>query len=516
MPSDLKQLVFSGLPPQQIQWEFQQRRQLIESLAEPEIDSLLQEIPAAGAPEGAEKDFFDAVQVLVLELIAKESGGKSAGGTQWSDSRFESVGQIYKISPADANLRNHLLFWLFSAGEKGQRMWADLITSQPPEHRLGLSVAFSLLIQPAYSPPDWLVDALMQKGTAHLQLAPSIFDTFNYWYREGQLPTHPAAERVQPMLSLLAQLVGQLGKIEEGNMPADATPVSINLMITDSVSLVVSLCHMFGLMEDQQAVPKLHQALALKHRRIQTEAAAALAKLGDETGKDALLQLAEQPVARLRVLNYAEELGILNEVSLEWQGEIATAESHLAIWLADPANVGFAPADIQLLDSREMVWPSYDDPVNCYLFEYKYGLTENAPGNVGICGPLVHAMPADLRGIEVDDMYAAFAGWQTVHQEIFQTTLDQAKQAAAGPIGDLEQRLPTDWDAEKQSIFAGSFFGEWMLVVSGENADQQQGTLILDASDEIWIPAGNENAPVDAEAAWCIVKGRKLLQHFNG
>lgn len=514
MPTELVQLVFSGLPPQQIHWQLQQQRHLIESLDDGEVDELLSEI-AGGVDEAADwASFCGAVQLLIYEIAGDHKDDVAEASKPWSAERVDSVQKIYASVPQAADLRNHILNWfLTGGGEQGQRVWADLIVDDPPEYRIGLPVAFSGLVAEHFQPPGWLIEKL-HLATGHMQLAPLILDTFNFWFREKRVETHPAAARSEPMLGLLGELVGQLGKIEEGNLPAGVTPETFNLQVTDSVSLVVSLCHMFGLTQEKIAVPKLHQAVGLRHRRIQTEAAAALAKLGDQDGKETLIQLAEEPVARLRVLNYANELGILNEISLEFQGDIATAESHLAIWLAEPQQVGFAPAEIRLIESREMSWPSYDDQVKCYLFEYKYGLTENAPGNVGICGPLTHAFEADLRGLEINDMFAAFAGWQTVHQEIFQTTLEKARKAVPGPVSALEKSL-AEQSVEGDEVFAASFFGEWMLVAHGQG-EQEQGTLIVESDVSTWIGIGNAKSPIDAQTAYCIFKGRKLLQHFNG
>ena len=348
-----------------------------------------------------------------------------------------------------------------------------------------------------------------------MQIAPLVFDVFNYWFRSGKVESHPAVPRLEQLLTLFGQVIGQLGKIEEGNIRKDVDLLTLNMQISDSVALVVSLCDFFGLLKSESATPKLHQAMGLRHRRVQTEASAALAKMGDEAGKQLLISLAEEPVARLRVLSYAEEMGFLKDVSLQWQGEIATAESHLAIWLSDPSQVGFAPAEIRLVDNREMNWPSYDHPVACYLFDYRYGREEDAPGNIGICGPMTHAFPADLRGLEHDDIYAAFAGWQTVHPEIFVTTLDRAKAAAASELASLVERLEAVEDGEVDAVeFVGNFFGEWILLAAGKQGDKA-ATLVVDQSDEYWIDGGNPTAPIDTETAWSIVQGRKLLAHFN-
>ena len=508
---DIVDLLLTSTDPRQTQVRLENRAAEIAVLSRDEVDRLLSQIVQAIDPEAS---LTDETAASLQLLVNKLSEQKSADA--WTPARLADVEQLYRKTPAQSDLRNQLLQWMASSrDENALQLWAQLIGECPPEHRLGLVLAFAPLMHKEFQPPQWLTDKLLAEGTAHMQIAPLIFDVFNFWFRSGKVSAHPAEPRLEQLLALFGQLVGQLGKIEEGNIRKDVDLLTLNLQISDSVALVVSLCDFFGLLKSEATKPKLHQAMSLKHRRVQTEAAAALAKLGDDDGKQMLIGLAEEPVARLRVLKYAEELGFLKDVSLQWQGEIATAESHLAIWLSDPSQVGFAPAEIRLVDNREMNWPSYDHPVQCYLFDYRYGLTEEAPGNIGICGPMTHAFPADLRGLDHEDIYAAFAGWQTVHQEIFVTTLDRAKAAAASDVSSLVDRMEAISDGEVEKIeFVGSFFGEWIIIAAGKK-DDKAATLVVDQSDAYWIDGGNPSAPVDAETAWSIVQGRKLLAHFN-
>ena len=135
----------------------------------------------------------------------------------------------------------------------------------------------------------------------------------------------------------------------------------------------------------------------MRHRRIQVEAAAALARLDDEQGQKQLLEMVKHPAVRPRVIAYADELGLSNEISLEHTGPIAEAESQLALWLSQPQQMGFAPTSMELVDQRELYWPSYEDPIASFLFSFEYGSGENAFRNIGISGPLTHAFTADLK-----------------------------------------------------------------------------------------------------------------------
>ena len=509
--ADLIEIVLNSPSPQQTQWQLQSQSAQLAGLQPDDVDQLLvQIVDSVSENEEALAKQAGSIQILIHRLAARKTD------QAWSNVRLNAVESLYRNTPIESDLRNQLLHWMASSGDPdGLKLWADLIATQPPEHRLGLVLAFAPLMQKEFDPPPWLQEKMLAEGTAHMQIAPLVFDVSNFWYRTGKVSRHPAEPRLEPLLLLFSQLIGQLGKIEEGNIPKDIDLLTLNLKISDSVSLVVSLCDFFGLLESDASKPKLHQAMNLKHRRVQTEASAALAKMGDEDGKRTLIKLADEPVARLRVLKYAEELGFLKEVSLEWQGEIANAESHLAIWLSDPRQVGFAPAEIVLIDNREMNWPSYEHPIQCYLFDYRYGLQEDAPGNVGICGPMTHAFPADLRGLSHDDMYAAFAGWQTVHEEIFVTTIDRARAAAADQISSLENRMNAVADGVIENVeLVGNFFGQWILLASGET-EGSRATLVVEDDKHHWIGYGNESAPIDTETVWCIVQGRKLLAHFN-
>ena len=509
--ADLVEIVLNSQNPQHTQWQLQNQSALLAGMQAEDVDqSLVSLSESFASDEETRARQAASIQILIHKFTARKSD------QAWSNVRLNAIESLYRNAPQESDLRNTLLHWMAASGDAdGLKLWGTLTTSLPPEHRLGLVLAFSPLMQKEFDPPPWLQEKMLTEGTVHMQIAPLIFDVFNFWFRSGKVSSHPAQPRLEQLLTLFSQLIGQLGKIEEGNIRKDVDLLQLNLQISDSVSLVVSLCDFFGLLESEAAKPKLHQAMALKHRRVQTEASAALAVLGDEDGKKTLIGLAEEPVARLRVLKYAEELGFLKDISLEWQGEIATAESHLAIWLSDPRQVGFAPAEIRLIDNREMYWPSYEHPVQCYLFDYRYGLEEEAPGNVGICGPMTHAFPADLRALDQDDMYAAFAGWQTVHEEIFVTTIDRAKAAAPDAIAILESRLSNVEDGVVEKVeLVGNFFGEWILLATGET-EGSQATLVLDENESNWISCGNPNAPIDVETVWSIVQGRKLLAHFN-
>ena len=343
-------------------------------------------------------------------------------------------------------------------------------------------------------------------------MAAAVLDLANFSVREGPLTEHPARSRATRLADLLGQLVSQLQRIEEGNLPGVDSPQQLSRTVVDAVALIIPLCDAMGLMQQQQAAGKLRQAMVLRHRRVQLEAAAALARLGDSEGRATLIQLAQHPSIRQRVLAYARELGILSDISLEWQGDIATSESHLAMWLAEHQQMGLAPTSICLVDQRKWIWPGYEAPVDCYLFEFQYG--EHGYSNIGISGPLTHAFTADLRPLKRWDQYAAFAGWQAEHPDIFTLPIDRARLRMPEMVQQLEQQLQDTAYPYEQIVALSGFLGEFQLVATGRD-DGAIGTWIATADGVEGIMRGNPAAPIDWPLALDIWKGRKLLKHFN-
>jgi hypothetical protein len=391
--------------------------------------------------------------------------------------------------------------------------FADLMIADPPADLNLVAAIFGPLFQHRDYDPASLFPALLD-GLKHISLAAAILDLSNFVTREGIVARHPASERVAEIALLLAGLVGRLGQIE-GSPPAESQPVeSASRQVKEGISLAVSLCDALALIGDKSAVGKLYQALELSHRRLRAEAAAALAKLGEQTGEQVLLQLAAEPVTRLRVLAYAEELGILDQVDGQYKTEQAKAEADLALWLSQPSQMGVPPSRCELVDTRHQAWPGYDDPVECFLFRFVYAFKDAEFSNIGIAGPLTHAFAADLADLPPDDIYAAFAGWQAEHEDIDEWPVDALNDAQRVEVVRLERRLrDAGYDAiVPQSL--GSFLGDKILVATAMYQGLP-GVAVADPLQCIWWPRRGSSRPIDPDVAYCIYKGRKLLRAFN-
>lgn len=479
-----------------------------------QIAELTDQIPA-----GDELNLLEMLRERAGELVNAQLAGEAAitklteNVEQLSDSHRNGLKELYLRLDASNNIRNSILGWLGNDGsEDSLRAWSNLITTSPPSNPHGLVQTFAPLVKRS-DLPGWLFDELSTKGIAHPEIAAASLDLMNFHHRAGNLETHPAQSRSDQLTSLLGSVVQQMARVEEGNLPAELTPQEISVRVSESVALTISLCDALALMEHEPAVGKLRQALELRHRRIQTEAAAALARLNVEEGREWLAKLVEEPIARLRVLSFAEELGILDEIPEEFQSEIAVAESKLAIWLSEPKQMGIAPSSMELVDNRELYWPSFEHPVQCYLFRFRYG-SNPVYSNLGISGPLTHVFPNNIESLSIEDAYAAFAGWQAVHPKIFQMTPARAELVYAEQVSELNSRLEESGFQETKPILVGSFFDELVLVAEAEK-NEQSVVALADGSDVYCFTSQSESDQIDATMAYTIWRGRRFLKQFN-
>ncbi len=474
---------------------------------------------ASQLPHDKELDFLENLSLRSDELTNAQSAVETAitklaeKPNPLSDSSRKALGELYLKVDSSNNIRNSILGWIGNDGSlESLRTWCDLITSSPPSNPHGLVQTFAPLVKRA-DLPDWLFAELATKGIAHPEIAAASLDLMNYHHRAGNLKIHPAQDRSEQLTSLLGNVVQQMARVEEGNLPAELTPQDISMRVSESVALTISLCDALALMQHTPAIGKMRQALELRHRRIQTEAAAGLARLNDEEGEHWLAKLVEEPIARLRVLAFAEELDILDKIPEEFQSEIAIAESKLAIWLSEPNQMGIAPSNVELVDNRELYWPSFEHPVQCFLFRFQYG-SDPVYSNLGISGPLTHVFPNNIESLSIDDAYAAFAGWQAVHPKIFQMTPERADGIYSQQLTDLRSRIDEQGFEDVQPVLVGSFFDEIVLMARSTKNDQAVIAL-ADDSDVYCFTSQSEKDHIDANMAYTIWRGRRFLQQFN-
>ena len=415
------------------------------------------------------------------------------------------IRQLY-AHPALATCQGHLLRLLSSdAGPASLETFADLLAEQPPTAQSAIDQAFVPLFQHPPTHASHLFPRLLD-ALAHPELASAVLDTANFITRQNLAPAHPARDQVERLARLLSELTNYLQSISE--QPPTVDDVSaLQQRLATTTALFISLCDALSLIGEPSIRHRLYPALELPHRRLQTEAAAALARLGDERGFEVLERLAAEPVVRNRVLAYLVELQADERMPAEFRTE-AAREGQLASWLAAPFPIWAAAHRLELVDSRRLYWPGYEQPVTCYLFSFTYEFPARSWGGVGLVGPVTHAVAADLEHLTPLDIYATYAGWHAEHPDITELSLAQP------PDEGLAERLRQAGFDHAEPVLIGRFFDQRLLVYTAGRTGQP-GTVIVDQSNLVWYPAANPRQPVTPTDAYNQHKGRKLLQQFN-
>ncbi len=422
----------------------------------------------------------------------------------------EILDEIYRLTPAELPLACGWLMWLGSLGtDHAIGLWADALIQQPPGSLPALQWVFQPVLDRERLPPD-VEQKLISQAISDPVVAPAVLDLFNYRFRKNNSRSHAALESAKRLTHLLSSMVQRMMRIEEGELPPGESPAEISANINNSVAMIVSLCDTLGLCRFEEAEGPLRKALELKHRRIQTESSAALARLDFDIGKQTLVRLAAEPIARLRVLAYADEMGLLDQVPEDQQSDQARAESKLAMWLAEPSQIGMAPSKMEMLDRREIFWPGFDIPVECFLFRFEYG-TQYV--STGIVGPCVHAFSVDTSWMTPNDLLSAFAGWQAEHADLFNIPAADFATSHARLLEEFHEQMEQAGFENITLQLAGNLFGEWIPVATAHR-NGQPGTVVPDSAQPHWYP-DPDDSEIDPEFIWTTELGRRLLRTFN-
>lgn len=413
--------------------------------------------------------------------------------------------------------RYHLLLPLASSENPEElAVFVDMLLDDPPTDEQSLAQIFVPLFRAA---PELVLPILprLMAGLENPQIASFVLDLANFTHRHHRLGEHPATGRGRQLIRLLDGLVSGLEHLQASAEQAVSAPCGAQHKATDGLSLVISLCDTLALIGEETAIPVLRSAVGLKHRRIRVEAAAAMARLGDEEGAAKLVDLAVEPVARLRVLAYAEELNIQDRLPEEFSTPVSIAQAELVSHLVLPNQFGVPPSTCDLVDSKTLYWPGYEEPRDCYLFRFTYqaidSQQERLYSNIGIAGPLTHCFVADLEQLDFEDIYAIFAGWQADHEEIFEQDFSSLPELPRRRMDRLVADLETTEFDSIHPVIAASFFGEDVLVAKALRNDKT-GFVVYDQRDTSWFPVQTARSlePLDI---LCIYKGRRLLGSFN-
>jgi hypothetical protein len=408
-----------------------------------------------------------------------------------------------------------LLLHLFTIGrsERSLRLAIDWLERTPPKTWIEAAQVLSPLMQNS----DWPVAAVFPRAFSllpHPQLAAILLDLSNHVTRLGRVKPHPASDRADMIARLLGEVTNRLQQFEESPTRFGDTVEEVQQRLGEAVSLAISLCDALALIGDTSYIGKLNQTLELAHRRVQCEAAGALAALGQANGRQRLLSIAEEPSARLRAIQYADELGFGDKIPERLREPTSIAEAEMALWMSQPSQMGVPPTRVEVIDSRRLLWPSFNDPVDVYLVRFEYNFGTRIYSNVGITGPVVHVLASDVADLPEDDIYAIYAGWHAEHDEIFSIAPELLNPAQRRIVQPLEDFLHREGFENLLVELLGFFLDEQAAVFSGVR-DNVRHRIITDGLETIDHVIDGRLRPLSANDIFHLYKGRKMLRTFN-
>ncbi|MEM6690969.1 MAG: HEAT repeat domain-containing protein [Planctomycetota bacterium] len=429
------------------------------------------------------------------------------------------ISTLLECIPVNCPNRHLLLQLLAMLGSQGaiEMLVQELIVAPPAGGEAKAWMDAALVLSPLMQSSQWPVGAFFPKVLAameHVALAAPILDVGNHLVRSGRVNLHPASDRKAFLFELLGGVVSRLARFEEDPRSFGDDVQTVQEKLSESVVLAVCLCDAVALIGDDSVAGKLHQALELKHRRVQCEAAGSLAKLGHSEGGERLVELAAEPSARLRAIAYADELGLGEKIDASFREPNAIAESEMALWMSQPGQMGVPPTAVEVIDSRRMLWPSFEDPIDVYLVRYEYNFGDRTYSNVGVTGPVNFSLGADVADLPMDDIYAVYAGWHAEHDEIFSVDAKELNDAQARIMSAFADHLSrSDWDSLQPELFC-VFLDEHAGVFTATR-DGLEVRVITDGLETIEQPVGGRMRPLNATDVFHLYKGRKMLRTFN-
>jgi hypothetical protein len=424
------------------------------------------------------------------------------------------VDDVEQSLPAECANRYLLLHLLAMARtEASLTILMSHLQLGPPTNWMEAAQVLSPLMQHR----DWPIKAVFPAllgAIAHPSIASPAVDLANFVTRVKLVDSHPASGHVEMLNRLLGAVTARLEKFEQDPMTLGEDVATVQDRLFQAVSLSVSLCDALGLIGNKASLPRLEEAMQLRHRRVQTEAAGALARMGNSDGRTRLLSLAIEPSARMRVIAYAEELGFEDDVEAAYRTDSALAESEVAIWLSQPDRFGVPPTSVETIEQRQWMWPGFKDPIDCFLVRFNYDLGQRSYSNIAIAGPTVFALACDLADMQIDDIYAIYAGWQAEHDDIFTVAASQFNASQLRVVEDLKVYLDrAGYDEQKPELF-GVFLDEHAAVYSAMR-EGKPCRVLTDGLETVHIPVAGRARPLQAIDLWNLFKGRKMLRTFN-
>ena len=422
------------------------------------------------------------------------------------------------IGLANSNLLLHLM--AMSGTSDSIETLVDRLSERPPSD----PVEAAQVVSPLMQHDDWPLEAFFPAALdliASPTLAAPVLDLANYLHRDRQVTPHPAISRLEMMNHLLGQVTTRLKRFEVDPRSMGDSVSTVSQRLAASVALAVSTADAVGLIGDGSSIPILEETVTLKHRRVQCEAAGALARFGEDAGTKRLIELTADPAARLRAIAYADELGHSDAVDPKFRSGESVAESEMALWLSGPTQMGVPPSSVETVHRQTLRWPGDERPTEVFLVRYEYNFGPAADGdgptnysNIGLAGPITFSFSADVADMPVEDILAMYAGWHAEHPDIVSIPPDQWNTAHQRQMASFRDYLSREDLEDLQPKLLGLMLDEVAGVFEARR-DGVRRLVVTDGLETIERIIDGRPRPLAPEDLFNLFKGRKMLRTFN-
>lgn len=159
----------------------------------------------------------------------------------------------------------------------------------------------------------------------------------------------------------------------------------------------------------------LAQATVHPAIRVRMEATRLRATFGDPTAVPELIAWCDRPQTCWRAEKYLQELGAHDRIPMPRSPEFQ-ALVEMAEWLEFPTELGRAPDELEVVDSRELFWPPTHDRRRVFALRYVVERSgPDDPDNRGqaMVGSVTFALfGEDTRHLSPVELYGLHCGWE--------------------------------------------------------------------------------------------------------
>lgn len=249
---------------------------------------------------------------------------------------------------------------------------------------------------------------------------------------------------------------------------------------------------------------------------VQLEAAWAAAKLDRPSGWEKMATLCRDVHHSSRAKTYLRELGREDVIPEDSKRPDFEAKAEFAQWLAHPNELGRPPDELEILDHRDLRWPTDGEVKHMWLIRFRAkdttGLASDQTG-VGLVGSITFCLFSDeLDQRHAEDAYAIHCYWEMAnHNRITESDVEE----------------PSDYDSLLQQWNGPRLEEAKLIAVSEPGADTSYprrlvglasakiggmpGWAVLDGPESKWYPADDLPEGHRPNTLLKIHIGRRLL-----